>query len=136
MSVSTIPDRNSSSGFTLIEVIVTLVIASILAVIVFTFMNTGVTKSGMPVIWTKHEYELSEVMDKVTADYRNAVGNPSFDLSSFKSQIEEKYRSYISVEYTDFAFTGTDYEESGTNPNILKVTLVKDEHSLMALFTH
>ncbi len=135
MILSYIADRNSSRGFTLIEVIVTLVVSSILAVMVFTFMNAGLTRSVIPVNWTKDQYELSEVMDKITADYRNTVGTSSFDLSSFKSRIDGDYGSYITTEYTDFALNGTDYEESGSDPNILKVTLVKGEHSLMALFT-
>jgi len=135
MILSYIKGQNNR-GFTLIEVIVTLVVASILGVIVFTFMGTSVTQSSIPVIWTKNQYEMFEVMDKITADYRNAVGSTTFDLSSFKAEIEETYSSYnIKAQYTNFIYSGTNYAESGSDTNILKVTVMKSEQSVMALFT-
>ena len=127
--------NRNSRGFTFIEIIVTLLVAAILALILFTFMGTGVTRSSTPVIWTKNQYELSEVMDKITADYRNAVGSTAFNLSSFKTQIEGTYSSYITTAYTDFTWNGSDYEESGSDTNILKVTVGKGNQAIMALFT-
>jgi prepilin-type N-terminal cleavage/methylation domain-containing protein len=123
-------------GFTLIEVIITLLVAAVLALILVTFMGTGVTRSTMPVIWTQNQYELSEVMDKITADYRSAVSNTGFDLSDFKTQIDSTYSSYIAdTGYTEFIWNGSFYEESGSDTNILKVTIGKNDQALTVLFT-
>jgi prepilin-type N-terminal cleavage/methylation domain-containing protein len=125
-----------NGGFTLIEVIVALVVAGILGTLLISFLSTGVTKSSLPVFWVKTQYELSEVMDKITADYRVAVGGESFDINDFKDQIEADYAEYITgTSFTDFSWNGANYEESGTDGNIMKVTLGKGEHAVMALFT-
>jgi hypothetical protein len=75
-------------------------------------------------------------MDKITADYREVVGGESFDINDFKDQIEADYAEYITgTSFTDFSWNGTNYEESGSNGNMLKVTLGKGDHAVMALFT-
>jgi len=127
-----------NGGFTLIEVIVSLVIAGILATFLFSFLGTGVTKSSVPLFWVKTQYELSEVMDKITADYRDTVGGESFDINDFKDQIEADYAEYITgTSFTDFVWNSENstYEESGSNGNIMKVTLGKGDHAVMTLFT-
>lgn len=128
--------KRRNGGFTLIEVIVSLVVAGILGTFLITFLGTGITKSSVPVFWVKTQYELSEVMDKITADYSVAVSGESFDINDFKDQIEADYAEYIrGISFTDFSWNGANYEESGTDGNIMKVTLGTGAHSLMALFT-
>jgi prepilin-type N-terminal cleavage/methylation domain-containing protein len=128
--------KRRNGGFTLIEVIVSLVVAGILGTFLISFLGTGVTKSSVPVLWVKTQYELSEVMDKITADYRVAVSDEAFDINDFKDQIDADYTEYVtSTSFTDFSWNGANYEESGTDGNIMKVTLGKGTHAVMALFT-
>ncbi len=61
--------KQREKGFTLIEIIVTLTIAAILATFLVSFMGTAVTKSGEPVVRTKQLYELQQVMENIKATY-------------------------------------------------------------------
>jgi prepilin-type N-terminal cleavage/methylation domain-containing protein len=61
--------KQREKGFTLLEIIITLVIAAILGTFLVTFMGTAVTKSGEPVVRTKQLYELQQVMENIKATY-------------------------------------------------------------------
>ena len=61
--------KHGKKGFTLIEVIVTLLIAAILGTFLVTFMGTAVTKSGEPVARSKQLYELQQVMENIKSTY-------------------------------------------------------------------
>lgn len=67
MSTSFLKQR--TNGFTLIEIIITLVVAAILAVFLTAFMGTAVTKSSEPVTRSKQLYELQQVMENIKASY-------------------------------------------------------------------
>jgi len=58
-----------SNGFTLIEIIVTLVIAAILGTFLVAFMGTALTKSGEPVARSKQLYELQQVLENIKGTY-------------------------------------------------------------------
>jgi len=61
--------KQREKGFTLLEIIITLTIAAILATFLVSFMGTALTKSGEPVARTKQLYELQQVMENVKATY-------------------------------------------------------------------
>ena len=136
----------NQKGFTLIEFIVTLVLVGIVGAMVVSFMETHVTQSGMSVTWMKDELELSSVMERMLADYRE-VNAGTLTLATFvgardsASEINALYGSDIDdvqVVATNFvadASPSTDYTESGTDSTIQKVTLKKGDQTLITIFT-
>ena len=58
-----------AKGFTLLEVIVTLVVAAILGTILVAFMNSNLVRSADPVVNVGRAYNLEKVMENITADY-------------------------------------------------------------------
>ena len=64
----TMQRKRSGKGFTLLEVIITIVIAGILASFLITFMQS-VPKSVNPVIQTQNLAAAQAVMEKISADY-------------------------------------------------------------------
>jgi len=61
--------KNNQAGFTLIEFIVTLVIAAIAAAMVYTFMGNMLTKSSDPIFRLQKASNLHQVMENIVADY-------------------------------------------------------------------
>lgn len=130
-------------GFTLLEVIVTMVIAAILATFVVSFMGTNLTASVLPIIRTQNESSIIGVMDRMTSDYKNLLmtdtsGDP---LNTFRtrvaSTVPNSYGTYTledgTPKYVVFNSSGT--ESLGSSPgNILRVTIIQGEQRLTALF--
>lgn len=61
--------ENHQAGFTLIEYIVTLVIAAIVASMVYTFFGNTLTQSSVPIARLQQTSNLHQVMENIVADY-------------------------------------------------------------------
>jgi prepilin-type N-terminal cleavage/methylation domain-containing protein len=63
--------NNLESGFTLIEVIITLVVVAIVAAMMVAYFGTSITKSSLPISRLRAAGKLNQIMEKITADYNN-----------------------------------------------------------------
>ena len=61
--------KNGRSGFTLIELIVTLVIAATGAAMLYTFFGPAFTQSSVPIARLRQVSNLQQVMENIVADY-------------------------------------------------------------------
>lgn len=70
---------NLESGFTLIEVIITLVVVAMVAAMMVAYFGTSITQSSLPVIRLQSAGKLNQIMEKITADYNSepATWSPS-----------------------------------------------------------
>lgn len=128
-------------GFTLVEIIVTLILISITGVVMFPVLHTNLTKSAVPVVRLENQYHLIQAMDRLTARYRDEIQNDSLNISDF--DINDFKTNYVDVSpfrdagNTGFLaagqITGNAYNTQSTN--ILRVTLVDGDQTLVSLFT-
>ena len=61
--------KNDQAGFTLVEFIVSLVIAAVVATMVYTFFGSALTQSGAPLARLQQGSNLYKVMENIVADY-------------------------------------------------------------------
>ena len=123
--------KHGHKGFTLLEVVITLVVAAILATILMQFMGTSLTRSTEPLVLLQEGLELGEIMEKMTADYKRLLATDSAPLESFKSNIENgnvegniPYFGSYSIETKYISFSGGTEEEDTSGDNlILKVII-------------
>ena len=135
----------NQNGFSLLEVIVTLVLVAIVGAMVVSFMGTQVTQSGRSVTWMKEEFELSQVMERMLADYREELNDETLVLATFvgdRDTAEEinaptMYESSIDyAEATPIAFDADNKEiPAAETSTIWKVTLKKGDQALITIFT-
>ena len=134
----------NNRGFTLIEAIVSLVVAGILGAMLVSFLGTGVIQSANPVILTRDGAYLNEIIENMTADYTAAqVNNPGpTGLSHFKANVDtpNKFGSgytvaaaYISIPNGQNVTASGGFFSPHTN-NILEVTVTYKGLSATALF--
>jgi prepilin-type N-terminal cleavage/methylation domain-containing protein len=62
---------DSESGFTLIEVIITLVIVAVVAAMMTAYFGTGITQSSIPIFRLSAAAKINAIMEKITAEYDN-----------------------------------------------------------------
>ena len=70
--------RIPHAGFTLIEVIVSIVLASIVGVIFLTYMGTELTHSGDPVKIAREEGVAEKWMERIMSDYAQEMNAATF----------------------------------------------------------
>lgn len=137
-----------SSGFTLVEVIVSIVIAGLLGAMLIAFMGSGVMQSANPVILAQNGTYLNAIMDKMTADYRynmshalatgasrttgfnNFVAN--LDTANYYSDGSHSY----SVTKQRISFTGDPPQETNdAGSKIMKVIITYRDLKATTIFT-
>ena len=133
----------NENGFTLLEVIITLIVASILGSIAYQFMGTSVVKSALPVNRVKDQFMLNGMIEEMTADYRNFVVKSDnisqelgdTDLIDFKDDIEitKKYGDYI--DSCTCSYIQPEAPDLDQGNRVLKVKLKKGDQTVTALFT-
>ena len=101
-----IKKRNLVRGFTLIEVIVTITIAAILASFLVTFMGTGIIKSSDPVYQAKNLAEAEIALEKISANYTAYLTKGTPNWSTFKSTYCSPYATCSTITGCSVCITG------------------------------
>ena len=122
--------RQNNKGFTLIESIIAIVAAAILATMVFSYSGTSLTKSAQPLIQSKTSMDLEKVMENISADYNKYFKK---DLVTIQSKIgtpgagpiTTSYGTYILVDNDFYIVTVRDPPLAEDN-KILRVTIKND----------
>ena len=136
--------ENKQSGFTLIEIILTLVIAAVVGAGLVQYLGSSLTKSSVPIQRLRQAYDLQQVMENITADYRENVRD-KFDLATLKGDIGDKtpptnpknndYGKYIVVENKFVKFTPQIGDVPDTDPDkkkkLLMVTIKKGSGEIL-----
>jgi prepilin-type N-terminal cleavage/methylation domain-containing protein len=131
------PLRSADSGFTLIEIIVTLTVAGILSVMLVQFIGTSLSRSAAPIISMQEGKDLQAVFENMNADYKRLLITGNAPLNTFKNRVETGYYgTYTLTESKYILFDASQEEASCSTPDcrLLKVTISSGDHSLTALF--
>ena len=115
-----------SKGFTLVEIIVTIVVAGILGVIFVHLMGTALNASWNAVEIVRDESNGEGVMERIIADYVAYINNDSDDPDSALIDIVTDYHGKtidgITITTQYIVFDGSGNESAGGSDN-LKVVL-------------
>jgi len=140
-----------SGGFTLIEVIVTLIVAAILGTILVNFMGSTMTGSVQPLLGVQNANTAGQVMENIITDYNKLnfddIGNSTtVALSTLKTHVQagstdaSYYGAIYTIAYNDYVLLNSD----GTTPPIadgtgnnrtLRVSIKQGSQTLTTLFT-
>ena len=99
---------NRQKGFTLVEIIVTLVATGILGAIFIQLMGTALNESWSTVEMVRDEAGAVQVMEQIIADYVYLMNtNPAGALAQIKSDVDaDNYGTNVTVQYVNFNASG------------------------------
>ena len=118
-------------GFSLLEVIITIVIAAVVGAMMFQFMGTALIRSGEPVNIVRDEANTEKLMEKVISDYVRAINtNPVTALTTVSGT---DYGTEVIMSYIQFDGSGN--EQSTGSGNSLKVSIQGTGHKLTTILT-
>ncbi len=119
-----------NTGFTLLEVTVSLIVAAILGTLLIQFMGTNLSGSSESVVNAQQGFQLREVMEQITRDYRNWRKNsPGETISDFENDVNADYGGNVVTGQTEID-PGNDGDIE-----ILEVTITDGNQTLVAFFT-
>lgn len=128
-------------GFTLIEIIITLVVLGVLASMLVTVVGVPFTSSSQPILRLRQTMSLQQTMENIRANFAATKDLATFDFNTFKGTIgatgssqQNSFGSYLVVTNSYVKFnTSSHNEESGVQADgILKVA-IKDQASSLIL---
>jgi type II secretory pathway pseudopilin PulG len=135
-------------GLTILEIIVTIVVAAILGTVLVQVMSTSLTRSSVPITLLQNTYSINQIIEEMTADYEELyenVNEKEYDISTLKTYIENgnvssntPYYGPYSLDYIDYIKFDASYDEildTSGDDIILKVTVSSNNQSLTVLFT-
>ena len=133
----------SDSGFTLIEIIATILLGSVLAALMFQFMGTALKGSSGPVDIVRDGAGMEALMEEIIADYVLEINDTTNDPpNDALDAIVTGYGSdsRVSLRYITFDAGGAEQPAGGAEPgtpatDTLKVTVQSAGHSLVTLLT-
>ena len=110
--------KSKSSGFTLLEVIIALIVGSILGAILLEFLGQTVHKSFEPIKMAQGSMELTAIVEKMTADYKKRLLLSENPLVDFKSDIENNTGNYGDYTWSTswITFDGNGNETQDNDP--------------------
>ncbi len=133
--------RRRQRGFSLIEIIVSLMIVGIMSAVVYSYMGSTLTNSVFPVLWLNDAQKVNEVMEQIKRDYDEEF--PSHTGSAapwietfFDNEIYPTYRSDVdSLTYVLGSFDGNLVWTNDSSSKYLKVTLTKNLQKVIGVFS-
>jgi prepilin-type N-terminal cleavage/methylation domain-containing protein len=133
--------HNTQNGFTLIEVIATIVVMGILAAFFIHFMGTALNDSWKTVEVVEGEAKAEGLMEKIIADYVERINNnPDTALalivsreSSYESDLD--YGLPVTMQYIVFDASGDEQADTAGENRNLKVTVEPPGFNLTTVLT-
>ena len=123
----------SNKGFTLIEIIATIILVGILAAFFIHFMGTAMNQSWKSVEVVAAEGEAEGRLEEIIAYYTSKINdNPENALSVVKSQ----FSGVATMKYIKFSTTnGDEMDDTSADPWNLKVTVESSGNKLSTILT-
>jgi prepilin-type N-terminal cleavage/methylation domain-containing protein len=121
--------RLDQKAFTLIEVIITIVVAALMGVVIFTYMGNVLTRSSEPVEMVKDLGQAVEIVEEITAKYEE-YQNFELTWTEFKAALTN-----AGIQWSVLEKSGTDFDDAAFDFEVLSVTATINNHSILVLFT-
>jgi prepilin-type N-terminal cleavage/methylation domain-containing protein len=135
--MSYVTEKSKQSGFTLVEVIATLLVTAILGAIFIQFMGTAMSKSVRSVEMVQGEASAEAVLERINADYVLKMNQDNTTaLGLIKTDIDNKtvYGNNVTASYIVFV-GGTEVPDLVGPYRTLKVTVAAAGNDVVTLFT-
>jgi|GEM_PF-989981 len=124
--------NGSDGGFTLLEVVISLIVVGIMGSMLVTMTQSTLSKSVALLGITRNTYSLATVMENINAHYASLI-NPNIQGSSILNDIQSNFSNYGPAGYT-YTITSrrfADFVDDGTGNDILVPGSQDDDGAMM-----
>jgi len=133
---STDSKNTYQNGFTLVEIIATIIIMGILSAFFIHFMGTALDDSWKSVELVAGEAEAEGKLEEIIAYYTSKINvNDDSDLANALTNVINKYSGDATMEYIVFNSSGDEEADSSGENRNLKVTIEAPGNNLTTILT-
>ncbi len=129
------PRRRDRGGWSLIEVIATLVLAALLVTLILPLIGSGIVGGTRPLLRMPETHSLRTEMDFWWNQYRSIYGE---DLPALSAAINEGAASspyqVLYNDWVEFDENGVEVETPGNTDNSLRVTLTNAQGEMLTAY--
>lgn len=86
--------RTGRNGFTLLEVVLGLILAGLLAMLVSTYLSRGITSPDTPILRIQRAATLANGMEAVLRDYAGMSTHTDTDMTGFAARVNSFQANY------------------------------------------
>ena len=122
------------NGFTLVEIIATIIIMGILSAFFIHFMGTALEDSWKSVELVAGEAEAEGTLEEIIAYYTSKI-NDNSDLANALTNVINKYSDDATLEFIGFNSSGNEVADGSGTSGILKVTVEAPGNNLTTILT-
>lgn len=124
---------NSQNGFTLVEIIITVLVAGIMGAIFINLMGTALSDSWRSVEMVRDEADGVRIMEEIIADYVEAVNGG--DPDPLGTITINDYGPSVTMQYIEFDASGNEKDPPPVSSDTLKVTVQATGKNLTNILT-
>jgi prepilin-type N-terminal cleavage/methylation domain-containing protein len=134
--------RAPQAGFTLLEIIVTIMLMGVLGTLAVQFMATALEDSARPIDHVQAESGRVSIMEKIISDYVFAVngGSPTTALTTVKTNVDggiyNAGTTTVTAAWIAFDSAGQETAVSPGPGDNLKVSVTTDAAALVAILSN
>jgi prepilin-type N-terminal cleavage/methylation domain-containing protein len=130
--------RTRANGFTLVEVIATILMTAILSAVFINFMGSAMSRSVRSVEMVRGETDAESVLERITADYVLKMNQDSATAlglmeTAINTPPPSVYRPDVSARYVYFDAGGNELLDTSTSPRTLEVRVAAAGNDLIVL---
>ena len=127
-----------ANGFTLVEVIATILMTAILSAVFINFMGSAMSRSVRSVEMVRGEADAESVLERITADFvlrtnQNSATALGLMEAAINTPPKSVYGPDVSARYVYFDAGGNELLYTGTSPLTLEVKVAAAGNDLIVL---
>ncbi|MBU0661618.1 prepilin-type N-terminal cleavage/methylation domain-containing protein [Patescibacteria group bacterium] len=131
--------KSNEHGFTLLEVVVSIMVAAILGTLMYQYSQTALSSTVTPIIQLSNIQDLNDVMEKITGDYQAKFADPATPstgwIESFGNTMVTKYGAEVDNITSELGTFANNIWTSNPSGKNIKIVMFKGNQSLTALFS-
>lgn len=123
-------------GFTLIEVILSIILMGIVGALLVSYLGTSFVRSAEPLQDLDENYEMVQMVENINADYRSQMEAGTFNPDTFRANLTGYVIGGAQVTGNYVSFNNTSEIAHDGSKRFLKITVTQNNKRIVTILSN